>query len=631
VRAAHARLKSTLPFDDRADFDDADRGFVATLPDAQVAGPQQEAWSMRDYAFLNAPDAPDTVNPSLWRQARLNLRHGLYKVVDRVYQVRGFDISNMTIVEGDTGLILIDPLTTTEVARAALDLYLAHRPARPVVAVVYTHSHADHFGGVKGVTSAADVSAGRVRVIAPLGFMEHAVSENVIAGTAMSRRAGYQFGVLLDKGERAQVDAGLGKTVARGTISLIAPTDVITKPYDERVVDGVMIRFQLAPSSEAPAEMHLHFPQLRVLDMAENVTHNFHNLLPLRGAEVRDALAWSRYIDEALRLFGAQTEVLIAQHHWPTFGRERATALLARHRDLYKYVHDQTLRLINRGYTGPEIAEVLELPPGLARDWSLRDYYGTIRHNVKAIYQRYLGWYDGNPAHLDALPPVAQARRYVEYMGGAAEVTRRARDDFRRGEYRWVAQVMNHVVFADPGNREARALAADALEQMGYMTESATWRNAYLVGAWELRAGVPASAGASTLGPDLLQALPLDKWFDLMGVRLNAARAAGRRLVIDWVFPDVGQRYALNLENSALTVRSNAHAPNAQLTVTLDRATLDRITLARTTFPQAVQEGKVRLAGDASRLAELLSLLDPFVPRFEIVEPKRTPDGLPPR
>lgn len=630
VQSAHARARATLPMADRADFDDAERGFIATLPEATIAGPKGEAWSMREYAFLRADESPATVNPGLWRMAQLNLRHGLFKVTERLYQVRGFDISNMTIVEGDTGLIVIDPLTTVETARAALELYHAHRPLRPVVAVIYTHSHADHFGGVRGVTNDADVAAGRTIVLAPQGFMKHAVSENVIAGTAMSRRAAYQFGTILDKGPRAQVDAGLGKTIPSGTISLIAPTEEIVQATDERSVDGVRIVFHQAPGTEAPAEMHLFFPQLGVLNMAENVTHTLHNLLPLRGAEVRDALGWSRYVDEALRAYGGRADVLVAQHHWPTFGRERVAAMLARHRDLYKYLHDQTLRLLNLGYTGPEIAEVLVLPDSLAADWSVRDFYGTLRHNVKAIYQRYLGWYDGNPSQLDPLPPVQAARKSIEYMGGAAQVIRRAREDFEKGNFRWVAQVMNQVVFADPANREARALEADALEQLGYLAESGTWRNAYLLGAQELRHGMPPSTGASTLGPDLLQALPIEMYFDLMGVRLNAQRAQGKRILINWNFTDLRRQYVLNLENSALTWRADAQSPDANATLTLERTTLDAIILKQTTFLRAIAQSRITLQGNPFQLNQLMGLLDDFPGRFEIVEPRPGQDGLPP-
>jgi len=624
VRAAQARVLQSLPFADRRDFDDADRGFIATLPDATIEGPGgRPAWSLKDYGFLQQAQAPASVNPSLWRQAQLNLRNGLFKVTDGIYQVRGFDISNMTIVEGRSGIIVIDPLLSVETSKAGLELYFQHRPKRPVVAVIYTHSHADHWGGVKGVLDEADVSAGRAVVIAPAGFMEYAVSENIIAGNAMSRRALYQFGRLLPKGERQQVDAGLGKTLAAGTISLIAPTDLIARETERRTVDGVEIVFQLAPGTEAPAEFHMYFPQFKALDMAENATHNMHNLLPLRGAEVRDAQVWSRVVGEALDRYGGEAEVLIAQHHWPVWGGERLRAYLAKQRDLYKFIHDQTLRLMNHGYGAAEIAERLELPASLAGEWYARGYYGTLRHNVKAVYQKYLGWYDANPANLDPLPPSEAGRKMLEYMGGIEAAVRRARADFARGEYRWVAQVMSQAVYADPANREARELAADAYEQLGYLTESATWRNAYLFGAWELRNGTATLAAGSPVTPDTLKALKLEMFFDFLGVRLNAPKAEGRRIVINWRFTDVKQDFALNLENSALTYLEGRLSKAPDATLTLAKTTLDDITLRRTTFPEAIEKGRIQVEGNPEKLQELFSLVDAFSPMFEIIEPKK--------
>ena len=410
----------------------------------------------RPYAFLQKDAVPATVNPSLWRQAQLNALNGLFKVTDRVYQVRGLDLANLTIIEGDSGLILIDPLLSNETAKAALDLYLANRPARPVAAVIYSHSHIDHFGGAKGVTSAGDAASGKVKVIAPDGFMEHAVAENVIAGNAMSRRAQYMYGLPLPTGERGQVDEGLGKALSKGTISLIAPNDLIKQAYETRVIDGVEIEFHLVPGSEAPAEMIMYFPQFKVLNMAEDATHNMHNLYTLRGAQIRDGRLWSRYLNEAIERYGDKTEIVIAQHHWPMWGNERIVAFLEKQRDLYKFIHDQTVRLLNHGLTPTEIAEKLKLPASLASEWSARGYYGTLSHNAKAVYQFYLGWYDGNPADLNPLPRVETARKQVEYMGGAEAVLKRARADFAAGQYRWVAGVTSQLVFADPANKAAR-------------------------------------------------------------------------------------------------------------------------------------------------------------------------------
>jgi alkyl sulfatase BDS1-like metallo-beta-lactamase superfamily hydrolase len=622
--AAQQKVLSSLPFKDRQDFEDARRGFIATTPNAEVkAADGRIVWDLAGYKFLESDRAPDTVNPSLWRQAQLNQVHGLFKVTDRVYQVRGFDLSNMTIVEGDTGLIVIDPMLSAQTAKAGLDLYRAHRPAKPIVAVIYSHSHADHFGGVRGVVDEADVKAGKVAVIAPAGFMEHAVAENVIAGTAMSRRALYMYGATLPVSEKGLVDAGLGKGISVGNITLIAPTDLIDKKADRRVVDGVEMEFQLTPGTEAPSEMNIYFPRFRMLNVAENVTHNMHNLYTIRGAEIRDAIAWSAYIEEARDLFAAKSDVLIAQHHWPKWGSANIDDMLRKHRDLYKYVHDQSVRLMNQGYTPREIAERVKLPKSLDDEWSTRGYYGTVSHNAKAVYQKYLGWYDANPANLNPLPPTESAQRYVEYMGGTRAVIERARADFANGNFRWVSEVMNHVVFADPANEEARALAADAMEQLGYQSEAATWRNAYLTGAKELRTGKPKAMPTTSASPDVIRAISLDLFFGYLAVRLDPAKAEGKRMVINWVLPDTGQKARMNLENSVLMHTMDKQAPDADATVTLDRATLDAITLRQKTFAQAAGDGSVRIAGNGAKLSELLAMFEEVNPLFDVVTPNK--------
>jgi alkyl sulfatase BDS1-like metallo-beta-lactamase superfamily hydrolase len=626
VKALNNAVLSKLPFADRADFEDVARGFIASLPDALVRGPGGNVvWSQKDYAFVEK-DAPDSVNPSLWRQAQLNHSHGLFKVVDGLYQIRGFDVSNMTVIEGDTGLVVVDPLLSAETASTALDLYYQHRPRKPIVAVIYTHSHADHWGGVKGVTNEGDVASGKVAILAPEGFLEYAVSENVIAGNAMRRRGLYQFGPLLPKGDRGQVDAGLGKTISLGRTSLIPPTDTIRKSVEKRVIDGIEIVFAMAPATEAPAELYMYYPRFRVLNMAEIATHNFHNLLPLRGTEVRDGLAWSKSLNEALNMFGDNTDTVIAQHHWPVFGGERVRDFLKSQRDLYKYVHDQTVRLMNQGFTAPEIAERLELPSSLANQWANREYYGTVRHNAKAIYQKYLGWYDDNPANLDPLPPVEAAKKYVAYMGGADAVIRRAREDFRNGEYRFVAEIANKLVFADPTNQEARDLAADAYEQLGYLTESATWRNAYLYGAYELRHGAAKVGRGPALNPETVRSIPTAMLFDLLGVQLNGPRAEGKHIVINWNFTDEHSSFALTLEHSALTHLANKHIADADTSLVLTRDTLNEIVLRRATIADAIQSGQIKVAGVAGRAVELFSLFDTFNPNFEIVEPKKLSD-----
>ena len=494
-----------------------------------------------------------------------------------------------------------------------------------MLAVVYTHSHSDHYGGVKGVTTDADVASGRTKVIAPAGFMDAVVSESVIAGNAMARRVQYQFGSPLPRGARGNVDAGLGKNDSRGAggRSLIAPTDSIVQPIDTRVIDGVAITFQLAPASEAPAEMHLYFPQSHVLDTAENATHNLHNLLPLRGTEVRDANRWSKYLTAALERFGGDAQVLIAQHHWPVWGNDRVTDRLRTQRDLYKYVHDQSVRMMNQGFAPSEIAEALTLPPGLEREWSARGYYGTLSHDAKAVYQKYLGWYDGNPATLNLLPPADEGKKYVEYMGGAAAVVAKARADFTAGQYRWVAAVMNRVVFAEPRNAEARALAADAFEQLGYLAESATWRNAYLLGAQELRQGPPESRRRATVDPDMLHAMPIELVFDYLATSVNAPRAAAARLVVNWRFTDTRESLASTLDHAALTYVVGKEAAGADATVTLTRPVFEAAILKQRTLADALQGGELTISGTAGRLSDLMGLFDDFDPGFAIVEPRR--------
>ena len=623
--AANRALLDALPFEDRADYAEAARGLIAALPEGVVRTPGGSVmWNLGAYAFLGGREAPPTVNPSLWRNAQLNMNNGLFKVVDRVFQIRGVDLANMTIIEGETGLILIDPLGTAEVARCGLDLYFQHRPRRPVHAVIYTHSHVDHYGGVKGVATEEDAKAGRVKVLAPDGFMEAVGGENVLAGVAMTRRAMFQFGPLLPPGERGQVDAGLGKNIARGQVTLIPPNDLIVRATERRVIDGVEIEFQLAPESEAPAEMHMFFPQFGVLNMAENATPLLHNFIPLRGAVARDTRLWSRYISEAMRLYGDRAEALIAQHHWPTWGRAKVMGFLARQRDLYKHIHDQALRMANLGLRPAEIAETLQLPQELRRDWTVRGYYGTVSHNAKAVFQRYLSWYDGNPANLNPLPPVPGALKLVEYMGGADAVIAKARADFAKGEFRWVAQVMNQVVFADPTNRDARELCADALEQLGYQAESATWRNDYLFGARELRMGPLQLNPRTILSPDLIRAITTETFFDFMGVRLNADRAAGHRFVIDWRFSDTGQSLVLNLEHSTLT-HMPGPATDATLTVTTTRPVLDSLMVKQSTVAQCLENGGLTVQGEAKILDELFSMLDDFPLMFDILTPAPYP------
>jgi alkyl sulfatase BDS1-like metallo-beta-lactamase superfamily hydrolase len=623
TRAANAAMAAGLPFADTRDFEAAGRGLIAPVPDGVVTAESGTVlWNLGEYAFIDGELAPATVNPSLWRMARLNMANGLFKVAERVYQLRGFDIANMTVLEGDSGVILIDPLTTAEPARAALALYFAHRPKKPVVAVIYTHSHVDHYGGVRGVIDEADVAAGKLKVIAPAGFMEAIGGENVLAGPPMFRRSQFQFGTMLPRGARGQVDAGLGKGIARGTAGLIAPTLSIEQAVETHVIDGLEIVFQLAPETEAPAEMHMFYPQLGVLNMAENACPLLHNFIPLRGSVARDPRIWAKYIGDAIAMYGPRTDVLIGQHHWPTWGRADVLDRLEAQRDLYKHIHDQTLRYMSRGWRPAEIAEVIALPPGLAERWSVRGYYGTVSHNVKAVYQRYLSWYDGNPCNLHPLPPAPAAKKFVEYMGGAEAVIARARADFAKGEFRWVAQVMKEVVFAEPGNVEARALCADALEQMGYQAESATWRNAFLYGAQELRHGVFKVPARGTMAADTLKGLATDVFFDMLAIRLDPAKAAGRSMVVNWHFTDRGEKLALTLKHCTLSHRLGAWSDQAAASITTTRATLDAIILGRVKVPEALASGALRIEGDATRLAALFAMLDqPTGLMFDVLTP----------
>lgn len=619
--AFNAALAATLPFSDQQDFENAQRGFIASLPEVTIkAEDGHTVYTLKGYDFLNQPEPPASINPSLWRMAQLNMNNGLFEVSDRIYQVRGFDISNMTIVEGDTGIIIIDPLSTAETARAGLELYYQERGEKPVVAVIYTHSHVDHYAGVKGVTSDEDVAAGKTVVLAPDGFLDAAVSENVYAGNAMNRRMEYQYGILLPRGEKGQVDDGLGKAYPLGTATLIAPTDTVSQTGETRVIDGVEMEFQMVSGTEAPAEMTIYFPQLKALDAAEIACPLLHNVLTLRGAQVRDPKKWADSLDQLIAMYGG-SDVLLTQHNWPRWGQESINELLANERDTYEYLNDQTLRLTNEGYTGIEIANMLTLPESLNQQWYTHGYYGTVSHNIRAIYQRYIGWYDGNPANLNALPPEEAAVKFVEYMGGADAIIARAREDFANGDYRWVAQVMSQVVFADPENEEARNLEADAFEQLGYQSEG-LWRNWYLSGAYELRNGMFAMPGTGgSTSPDTIRSMTVPLIFGWWGVRLNGDKAAGNDMVINWNFTDTGETYALNLSNSALTARGDYQNPKAALTISLTRPTFNELVLGTLDFAEAVKNGDITTEGDVTKFGELMGLLDTFEPNFPIVTP----------
>ncbi|MGH8984172.1 MAG: alkyl/aryl-sulfatase [Acidimicrobiia bacterium] len=599
---------STLPFDETTDFEDADRGLIGSLVPAVVKTDDgRVVWDNDAYAFLDG-DCPDTANPSLWRQSQLCAKQGLYEVMDGFYQVRGLDLSNMTLVEGDEGVIVIDPLVSKETAAAALVLYRTHRGDRPVTAVIYTHAHVDHFGGVRGVYRDG------IPIVAAHGFMEAAVAENVYAGGAMNRRAEYMYGAKLPKGPRGQIGAGLGQTNSTGAIGVIPPTTEITHTGQEETLDGVLIRFQMTPGTECPVEMNFLFPEHRALCMAENATHNLHNLLTLRGAVVRDARIWSYYLNEAIGLFAGDTDVAFASHHWPTWGRDRVVTYLSQQRDLYAYLHDQTLRLMNAGYTGIEIAEMIEMPPALEAAWHTHGYYGSVSHNVKAIYQRYLGWFDGNPAHLWQHPPVEAATRYVDAFGGADVVLAKARGYIDGGDLRFAAELLNHVVFADDTNTTARDLLADVYETLGFGAENGTWRNFYLQGAEELRNGVSALAVDLAGATDVVNALTIEQIFDSVAIRVNGPKAWAEHLTIDWNVTDAGRTYRTELTNGVLIQRVDPQDGTADLTVTLIKPQLLAMLAGAGLDGMATE-------GDLATISRLLAVLDPPAGAFAIVTP----------
>lgn len=620
IIAQQQRVAETLPFADRQDFEDAHRGFIIALEPGVVRDETGHVvWDNDSYAFL-AGDAPDSVNPSLWRQSQLTSIQGLFEVVPGLYQVRGVDVSVMSFIEGERGVIVVDPLVTTETAAAALALYRAHRGDRPVTGMLYTHSHPDHFGGVRGVLDEADVESGAVPVIAPVGFTEHAVSEWVFAGPAIARRAGYMYGAALDRSPRGQVGMGLGQTTTvGGTLTLILPTVDITETGQEVTVDGVRFVFQLALGAEAPSEFQFLLPDFRALCMAENANHSLHNVLSIRGAQVRDAHAWSKYLTEAIDLFGDQTDVVFGSHHWPTWGHDRAMKFLTEQRDLYGYLHDQTVRMLNQGMTGIEIAEVFQMPPALENAWHARGYYGSVSHNVKAIYQRYLGWYDGNPVNLWKYPPTEAGSRYLRYMGGADAVVAKAREDFAAGDFRWAAEVLSHVVFAEPDNEEAQQLLADTLEQLGYGAENGTWRSAYLSGAHELRRGVFGTP-VVTASPDMFAQLSAEQWFDAFAIRVDGPRAWNENLTLRINLTDLGEVHRLTLRNGVLSHTSSAGPAAADVTLTLTMPALTAL-LAGQIPPEEFADAGIKLDGDSDVLGRLVAVLDEPDPDFAIVTP----------
>jgi alkyl sulfatase BDS1-like metallo-beta-lactamase superfamily hydrolase len=613
-------VRQLVAADDRRDFEFAQRGFIATRKDPLIKRPDgRVAFDLSSYAFL-VGEAPETTNPSLWRQAQILTKHGLFKVADRIFQVRGFDVSTVSFIDAGEGWIVVDPLTSVEVARAALDLVTEHLGEKPVLAVIYSHSHVDHYGGVGGVARAADAASGAVKIIAPDGFLEHAVSENIIAGPAMLRRARFQFGLTLPRNSEGEMTSGLGPCPSLGSGSLIAPNLLIEHTGQEVTVGDVKMVFQLTPGTEAPAEMNFYLPQLRAVFMAENANLTMHNLLPARGALVRDAKAWADYLTESIRLFGDKSDVMFAAHGIPRFGLDEIVAFLSNHRDAYKFLHDQTVRLMNTGLTASEIAEALVLPDVLARQWFNRGYYGTMSHNSKAIYQRYLGWYDANPANLNPLPPEPTAKRYVEAMGGAAAVLARAEKAVEEGDLRWAATLLNHVVFADENNKAAREQLAGIYTRLGFEAEAGTWRNIYLTGAQELRHGV-AHLPPGGMSVDVLTATTTPMLLDFAAVRVNPRKASERALKINIELTDRAEKHLVTVKNGVLIHEAGVSDPTAGATVRMKRPELLMTLLAGVAPAARIASGDITIDGDGSLYEALAGMIEPVAANFPVVTP----------
>jgi alkyl sulfatase BDS1-like metallo-beta-lactamase superfamily hydrolase len=624
TRAANEAMAEGLAFEDTRDFEDSAHGLIAPLPDGgRVRNADGDlVWDLSRFDFIHdhGEEAPATVNPSLWRQMRLVVRGGLYEVVPGLYQVRTLDLSNITFAEGPDGIVAFDPLISAETAKAALELYYEHRPRRPIVAVVYSHSHVDHFGGIRGIVDQADVDAGKVKVYAPEGFLEAAIAENVLGGNVMSRRSSYMYGNLLPADERGQVGAGLGVSTSSGAIGLIPPTETISETGQRENIAGLDFEFMMAPDSEAPAEMHWFIDQFKAVTAAENCCHTLHNTYSIRGTKIRDPLSWSKHLEKTVEMWGDRAEVMYGMHHWPVWGNDRVLEMLGMGRDGYRFINDETLRLANHGLNANEIAEQVKFTPELDRHWAMRGYYGSMNHNVKATYVNYLGWFDGNPATLHTLPPVEAATRYVEAMGGAKAALDTARRAFEAGDYRWVAELVNHVVFADPDNEEARGLQADALEQLGYQSESGPWRNFYLSGATELRNGVKDLPTPNTASADNVRAMSMPLFFDFLGMRLNGEKAGDRRATIVCELPDVKETWTLMLRHGTLSHHPGGEdGPDAKLTI--DRSALNEVILGTAELEGLIGDGTAKIDGDAQALQHILGLLDEFEFWFNIVTP----------
>jgi alkyl sulfatase BDS1-like metallo-beta-lactamase superfamily hydrolase len=623
-------LRKTLPFEDKRDSEEAKKGFIAAPAYKKImADAGNVAWDMGSYEFLLQGKDFDSVHPSLQRQAIINMAYGLYEVVpDKIYQVRGFDLANISFVKSDTGWIVFDPLTSKETARAALELVNEKLGKRPVVAVVYSHSHGDHFGGVRGVVDEADVKAGKVQILAPSGFMEHAISENVYAGNAMTRRMYFQYGVLLPRSPFGHVDQSIGKNTAAGNLGLIEPTRYVSKDFETITIDGVKMEFQNTPGTEAPAEMNTYFPDLKAFWAAENITGTIHNIYTLRGALVRDALSWSKHINTALYRYGQNVEVMFASHSWPRWGNQRIQEIMRTQRDTYAHLNNEVLHHANRGVTINEIHNVYKLPESLQNQWAAHSYHGSEEHNSRAVINRYIGYWDANPATLIPLSPRDSAPLYVEMMGGATKILAKGKELAAAGKYREAMEILNKLVYAEPDNTEAKDLLADVFEQIGYQKESPSVRNSFLGAAYELRHGMPAGASPKSSGPDLIKAMSTELWLNSIAISMDSVKAAGMKFMINLVTPDNGEKFVVEMSNSALTNIKGQQAEKADLTITLNRSDLEKVMGGQTTFDALIKDGKAKFTGDRKPFDQLRSVLTRFTPDFEMMpgtKPKQMP------
>ncbi|MGD1977547.1 MAG: alkyl sulfatase dimerization domain-containing protein [Gammaproteobacteria bacterium] len=618
---AQKQQRAILPFQDERDFEEQERGFIAAPDYKQImAEAGNVAWDMGSYEWLLAGEDFDSIHPSLQRQAILNMNYGLYEVLPgKIYQVRGFDLANISFIRGDTGWIIFDPLTAKETAAAALKFVNEQLGERPVVAVVYSHSHADHFGGVRGVVEEADVRSGKVKIIAPVGFMDHAISENVYAGNAMSRRLFFQYGVLLPRSPFGHVDQSIGKNTAAGNLGLLPPNVIIEDDIEEMTIDGVRMVFQNTPGTEAPAEMNTYFPDMKAFWAAENITGTIHNIYTLRGALVRDPLEWSKQINKALYLFGQDAEVMFASHSWPRWGNDRIQEVMRSQRDTYAHLNNGVLHLANQGVTINQIHNVYEVPESLQQQWSARSYHGSVEHNSRAVVNRYLGYWDGNPTTLIPLSPADSAPLYVEMMGGAEPILARGRALYEEGKYRHAQEILNKLVYAEPENQEAKDLLADVFEQIGYQQESPSVRNSFLAAAYELRNGIPSGASPKTGGPDMISAMTTGLWLDFLGIRLDSEKAEGQAFKINLVTPDNGEKFVVELSNGTLTNIAGFQADDADLTISINRSDLEKTMMGAMSFDEQITAGKADLKGDREPYQQLKTMLVQFDLGFEMM------------